>query len=214
MFRWSGDHIGVFNTMGTVARAGPDKGKRSYAARGYFAANAQKPNLHVLCEASVTSVELEGDKAVGVKFIHQSKAHSVDVKREVVVSCGAIQTPQILELSGIGDPEVLEAAGVEYKIENKAVGNNLQDHTLSLVTWELTPGNPTLEVIYDPDVMQGAMKQLMETRGGPLTAISSTQGFFPYKVGRYTMASKTAGVFADCCSSSHPRKSKAASCNL
>jgi choline dehydrogenase-like flavoprotein len=214
MFRWSGDHIGVFNTMGTVARAGPDKGKRSYAARGYFAANAQKPNLHVLCEASVTSVELEGDKAVGVKFIHQSKAHSVDVKREVVVSCGAIQTPQILELSGIGDPEVLEAAGVECKIENKAVGNNLQDHTLSLVTWELTPGNPTLEVIYDPDVMQGAMKQLLETRGGPLTAISSTQGFFPYKVGRYTMASKTAKVFADCCSSSHPRKSKAASCNL
>jgi choline dehydrogenase-like flavoprotein len=130
----------------------------------------------------VTSVKLEGDKAVGVNFTHKSKTHTVDVKREVVVSCGAIQTPQILELSGIGDPEVLEAAGVECKVENKGVGNNLQDHSLALVTWELTPGNPTLEVIYDPDVMQGAMKQLTEAQDGPLTSISSTQGFFPYKV--------------------------------
>lgn len=138
--------------------------------------------MHVLCEASVASVKLEGDKAVGVNFTHQSKAHTVDVKREVVVSCGAIQTPQILELSGIGDPEVLKAAGVECKVENKAVGNNLQDHSLTLVTWELTPGNPTLEVIYDADVMQGAMQQLMEKQAGPLTSISSTQGFFPYKV--------------------------------
>lgn len=127
-------------------------------------------------------MKLDGDKAIGVNFTHQSQAHSVDVKREVVVSCGAIQTPQILELSGIGDPEVLKAAGVECKIENKGIGNNLQDHSLTIVTWELTPGNPTLEVIYDPDVMQGAMKQLMETQGGPLTAISSTQGFYPYKV--------------------------------
>lgn len=182
LFSWSGDHIGIFNTLGTVARVGPNKGKRSYAARGYFAPNAHRPNLHVLCEASVTSVKLDGDKAVGVNFTHQSKAHTVDVKREVVVSCGAIQTPQILELSGIGDPDVLGAAGVECKIENKAVGNNLQDHSLTFVALELAPGNLSLEVIYDADVMQGAMQQLMEKQAGPLTGISSTQGFFPYKV--------------------------------
>lgn len=172
----------MFHTLGTVVRTGPDKGKRSYAARGYFAPNAQRPNLHVLCEAFVTSVELRGDKAVGVNFEHESKAYSVDVKREVVISCGAIQTPQILELSGIGDPEILTAAGVECRVENKGIGSNLQDHTLTTVTWELMPGNPTLEVIYDPGIVQGAMKQLMETQGGPLTAISSTQGFYPYKV--------------------------------
>jgi choline dehydrogenase-like flavoprotein len=184
-FSWSGDHIGVFNTLGTVVRAGLDKGKRSYAARGYSAPNAQRQNLHVLCEAVVSSVELRGDVAVGVNFTHQAKAHIVNVKREVVVSCDAIQTPQVLELSGIGDPEILKAAGVECKVENKGVGNNLQDHTLTTVTWELTPGNPTLEAIYDPDVMQGAVKQFMEEPGGPLTAISSTQGFYPYKVSRY-----------------------------
>ena len=126
-------------------------------------------------------MQLEGNTAVGVNFSHNSQIYSVDVKREVVVSCGALQTPQILELSGIGDPEVLKAAGVECKIENKAVGNNLQDHSLTMFTWELTPNNPTLEVIYIPEVMSDAMKQLAEKQGGPLTAVSSTQGFLSYK---------------------------------
>ena len=137
-------------------------------------------------------MKLEGDKAVGVNFTHRSSSHTVNVKREVVVSCGAIQTPQILELSGIGDPEVLKAAGVECRVENKAVGNNFQDHSLTLISWELEPGNPTLEVIYNPEVAEGAMKQLTEKQGGPMTCISSTQGFFPYKVGdeRYTLLSR------------------------
>jgi choline dehydrogenase-like flavoprotein len=138
--------------------------------------------LHVLCEASVLSVKLEGNTAVGVNFSHNSQTYSVCVKREVVVSCGALQTPQILELSGIGDPDVLKAAGVECKIENKAVGNNFQDHPLTMFTWELTPNNPTLEVIYIPEVMEDAMKQLAEKQGGPLTAVSSTQGFLSYKL--------------------------------
>jgi choline dehydrogenase-like flavoprotein len=130
-------------------------------------------------------VKLEGNTAVGVNFSHNSKSYSVGVKREVVVSCGAIQTPQVLELSGIGDPEVLKAAGVECKIENKAIGNNLQDHALTMFTWELTPNNPTLEVIYIPEVMEDAIKQLTEKQGGLLTGISSTQGFFPYKASEF-----------------------------
>jgi choline dehydrogenase-like flavoprotein len=121
---WSGDHIGFFNTLGAVARAGPNKGNRSYAARGYFEANAGRPNLHVLCAASVTSIELDGNKATGVKFSHGSGTHVVKANREVIVSCGTIQSPQILELSGIGDPEVLKAAGIECKIVNQAVGAN------------------------------------------------------------------------------------------
>lgn len=80
----------------------------------------------------MTSIKLDDDKAVGINFTYQSKPQTVSVTREVIVSCGAIQTPQILELSGIGDPEVLKAAGVESKIVNKAVGNNFQDHVLTV----------------------------------------------------------------------------------
>lgn len=108
--------------------------------------------------------------------------HIVNVKKEVIVSCGVIQSPQLLELSGIGDPEVLKAAGVECKVENLGVGNNFQDHALTIGCYELSPGTMSLDAIYDPAIMADAQKTLMEKQGGPLTGISSCQGFFPYKM--------------------------------
>lgn len=95
---------------------------RSYAARGYFAANAHRPNLHVLTEAMVQRIELNGDTATGVTFVHNGETHTVKTGKEVLVAAGAIQSPQIIELSGIGNPEILRRAGVEPKIENKAIG--------------------------------------------------------------------------------------------
>lgn len=95
---------------------------RSYAARGYFAANAHRANLHVLTEAMVSRIELSGDKATGVSFVHGGESHTVKVGKEVLMAAGAIQSPQLLELSGIGNPEILRRAGVEPKIENKAIG--------------------------------------------------------------------------------------------
>lgn len=144
----------------------------------------------MLCEALVSSVELEGDKATGVNFTHGGRQHQVKAGREVIVSGGTINSPQILELSGIGDPEILKAAGIECKIENKGVGENLQDHSLTAAGYELAPGNFSLEAIYNPDVMADAQKQLMENQAGPLTAISSSQGFFPYKVSETQLSSK------------------------
>jgi choline dehydrogenase-like flavoprotein len=180
---WSGDHIGFYNTLGTVARTGPNRGKRSYAARGYFeTTSASRPNLKVLCEAYCTGLVIEDATAKGVNFTHNGSAHTVSVKHEVIVTGGTIMSPQILELSGIGDPEVLRAAGVELKVENKGVGNNFQDHVVVLTGHTLAPGHASLDSIYDPDVMASAQKTLMETGGGPLTGISSVQGFFPYKL--------------------------------
>lgn len=86
----------------------------------------------MLCDALVTSIELDGDKATGVNFTFEGKSHNVKLNREAIVSCGAIQSPQILELSGIGDPDVLKAAGVECKVENKGVGANFQDHSMTV----------------------------------------------------------------------------------
>lgn len=165
-----------------VARTGPNRGKRSYAARGYFEANKQRSNLKVLCEALSTNVVLEGNTATGVAFLYNGTKHTVHAKKEVIVSCGVIQSPQLLELSGIGDPEVLKAAGVECKVENVGVGNNFQDHSLTISCYDLAPGVMSLDAIYDPAMMAEAQKALMEKAGGPLTGISSCQGFFPYKM--------------------------------
>jgi len=179
---WSGDHIGFFNTLGAVIRTGPNKGKRSYAARGYIEANKERPNLKVLCEAFVNKINLNGSKAVGANITVDGRQYDIPVKQEVIVCGGAYNSPQILELSGIGDPEVLRAAGVQCLIENKAIGANFQDHSLTLLMQAVKPGVITMDTLQQiPEAMQGAMKQYGETGTGPLSRIASMQGFFPYK---------------------------------
>ncbi|KAJ5957706.1 hypothetical protein N7501_011985 [Penicillium viridicatum] len=180
---WSGDHIGFYHTLGAVIRSGPNKGKRSYSARAYYEENrATRPNLKVLCEALVNRVVLDGNKATGVSLTHNGVEYQVSARREVIVSGGTIQSPQILELSGIGDPEVLKAAGVECKIANKGVGANVIDHALTFSIMEVQPGITTLDTLYQvPEAMEAATKQYAEAGGGPLSAVCSMQGFFPAK---------------------------------
>ncbi|KAJ5099068.1 Dehydrogenase citC [Penicillium argentinense] len=180
---WSGDHIGFYNTLGSIVRTGPNKGKRSYAARGYYENNrASRPNLKVLCSALVNKVLLDGNKAVGVSISHKGQEYAVTSKREVIVSGGTLKSPQILELSGIGDPAVLEAAGVECKVVNPAVGNNLQDHSITLAVYDCQPGTLSLDSFHqNPELMAAAQKQYVETGGGPLSCTSTMQGFFPIK---------------------------------
>jgi choline dehydrogenase len=83
----------------------------------------------------VSKIELEkteGDaRATGVQFMFDGHKHSVKAKREVIICGGSINSPQILELSGIGRPDVLRKAGVEVIVENMGVGENLTDHTAS-----------------------------------------------------------------------------------
>ncbi|KAJ5794344.1 Glucose-methanol-choline oxidoreductase [Penicillium paradoxum] len=180
---WNGDHIGFYHTLGSVTRTGPNKGKRSYAARGYYEDNrATRPNLKVLCEALVNRVVLDGTKATGAILTHNGVEYQVSARREVIVSGGTIKTPQILELSGIGNPEILKAAGVECKVANNGVGANVQDHIITLAVVEVKPhvitANTLLQV---PEAMQAAGKQYAETGEGPLSSIFNMQGFFPAK---------------------------------
>ena len=181
---WSGDHIGFYNTLGAVARTGPNRGKRSYAARGYYEPNRMRPNLKVLCEALVNKVALDDDnkKATGVSFSFGGREYNVAAKREVIVCGGTIKSPQILELSGIGDPSVLKAAGVECKVENVGVGANCQDHSLSIVMFEAQPGVATADTLQlVPEAMKAAVEQYEKNKGGPLSSVSSMQGFWPIK---------------------------------
>lgn len=179
---WSGDHIGFYHTLGSIIRTGPNKGKRSYAARGYYEANRSRSNLKVLCSTLVNKINLHGNKATGVNISHEGQTYDLNARREIIVCGGALKSPQILELSGIGDPAVLEAAGVPCKIVNPAVGANLQDHAITFGVFEAQPGIMTLDSLYQvPGAMEGAQKQYVETNGGPLSCTSTMQGFFPAK---------------------------------
>jgi choline dehydrogenase-like flavoprotein len=129
----SGDNQGIWNCPGTVD---PATHKRSYAASAFYTPNAGRPNYKVLTGAQVSHIEMEESggeqKAVAIHYIKDGTEQVVRVGKEVVVSAGSFKSPQILELSGIGNADVLKAAGVEVKVENSGVGKNLQEHLLLL----------------------------------------------------------------------------------
>lgn len=118
-------------------------GKRCSASHAYLHPIAgSRPNLHIATNAQTTRILLERDRAVGVEFVRDGKLVQALADAEVVLSAGAVQSPQILQLSGIGDPAGLEAAGVKPLHALPGVGKNVQDHLDVLLAWE-SPGLKT-----------------------------------------------------------------------
>ena len=106
----------------------------SYAAGAYYEPNASRSNLFLLTEAMAAKIEFQRGNsgevtATGVTFQANGERHTAKANKEVIVSGGAINSPQILELSGIGSPTVLQKAGIEVLVDNPNVGENLNDHT-------------------------------------------------------------------------------------
>jgi choline dehydrogenase len=95
-----------------------------------------RPNLTVLTGALVTRVVLEGQRAVGVEFLHEGAIRRIRARCETVLSLGAINTPKVLMQSGIGDERELAAVGVEVVQHLPGVGRNFQDHILVPCVWE------------------------------------------------------------------------------
>jgi len=110
------------------------RGRRWSAADGYLKQARKRRNLTVLTGATAHRVRLDGRRASGVEYRSGSGAIlTAHAAREVIVSAGAVHSPHLLQLSGIGDPEVLREAGIEPLVELAAVGQNLQDHLSTVV---------------------------------------------------------------------------------
>ncbi|MBO9705306.1 MAG: choline dehydrogenase, partial [Arthrobacter sp.] len=103
------------------------KGQRLSASRAYLRPNRGRPNLTVQTRAFVTKVNFTGDTATGVTYRHNGKTHTVNAG-EVILSGGAINTPQLLQLSGVGDAQHLRNFGIKSVVNLPGVGENLQDH--------------------------------------------------------------------------------------
>jgi choline dehydrogenase len=112
--------------FGRVDRTTLD-GRRSSAARAYLGPARRRPNLTVLTDVLATRVLLEGRRAIGVETLRNGALEAVHAA-EVIVSAGAFNSPQLLQLSGIGPVEWLEAAGVEVRHPLAHVGRHLNDH--------------------------------------------------------------------------------------
>ncbi|MCE5038888.1 choline dehydrogenase [Staphylococcus auricularis] len=102
-------------------------GRRVSASRAYLHPVMSRKNLTVKTRAFVTELHFEGNKVTGVTFKRNGKYHTVNAK-EVILSGGAFNTPQLLQLSGIGDSEHLRSVGIEPRIHLPGVGENFEDH--------------------------------------------------------------------------------------
>lgn len=96
-----------------------------------------RPNLHLLTGHTVTQILFRNLTAYGIKMTSRAdNTTSVAfATKEIVMAAGAVHTPQLLQLSGIGPRDVLEAAGISVRLDLPAVGANFQDHPVAYVTW-------------------------------------------------------------------------------
>ncbi|MDB5397305.1 MAG: glucose-methanol-choline oxidoreductase [Rhodospirillales bacterium] len=113
-------------------------GRRSSSASAYLSPARKRPNLTVVTETHVTRVLFEGVRAVGVEYCRGGQSVQARVAREVILSAGAINSPQLLMLSGIGDGDHLKAHGIDTLVDLKGVGRNLQDHLAGAVKFGCT----------------------------------------------------------------------------
>jgi choline dehydrogenase len=126
------DQEGIVKTQATISR-----GRRMSTAHCYLRPAMRRANLRIITEAPVERVLLDGKRCVGVAYAQGGRIVEVRAGREVVLSAGAVKTPQILELSGIGRPDVLGAHGIAVRHELPAVGENFRDHINARIQWRV-----------------------------------------------------------------------------
>jgi choline dehydrogenase len=103
-------------------------GERWSARKAYLDPIIDRPNVTIVANAFVSRVVFAGKHATGVEVTASGRSQSYHAAREVILAAGAINSPQLLQLSGIGDPDHLRGLGIEVVAERTAVGTNLQDH--------------------------------------------------------------------------------------
>ncbi|KAJ4291454.1 hypothetical protein N0V88_006050 [Collariella sp. IMI 366227] len=169
-----GSALGAFQNHASI---NPSSHTRSYAASGYYTPEvAKRPNLSVLTETLVKRIIFDtssgGDPvATGVEIITKDgETKQVSASAEVILAAGSLQTPQILELSGIGGRDLLEQHGIPVVVENPNVGEHVQDHPIVCQSFEVADGIPSGDVLRDPNVLNAlvGMYQADNAGAGPL----------------------------------------------
>jgi choline dehydrogenase-like flavoprotein len=154
-------------------------GERFSAAKGYLTPNRSRTNLTIETNARVTRILFEEKRAVGAEFIQNGVKRVIRVRREVLLSAGALQSPQILMLSGIGSADVLAKFGIPVVHSLPGVGANLHDHADAIQVYDA----PKLTDLFgvSPTGAWNLLKGIMEwrrQRTGMLTTNFAEAGGF------------------------------------
>jgi choline dehydrogenase-like flavoprotein len=153
-------------------------GRRWSAARGFLAPALRRPNLRLVTGVLVRRLLIENGHAVGVEYETPQGVKTARASAEVVLAAGAVGTPKLLELSGIGDGARLSALGVPVVRHAPGVGENLQDH-LQIRPYYKVSGVPTMNVLYASVWRRPLMAlEYALTRRGPMSMAPSQMGAF------------------------------------
>ena len=153
--------------------------ERSSAASAFLKPVMGRPNLTVRLDAQTLKIDIEAGRAVGVQVAGASGVEAIRAEREVIVSCGAIGSPRLLQLSGIGPAEALRKAGVAVVHDLPGVGSNLQDH-LDLYAISECTGDHTYDRVAQPHRTIWAGLQYLLFKTGPVTSTLFETGGFWY----------------------------------
>ena len=149
------------------------KGLRSNSAFEYLRPASNRKNLTILTGAAVARVLIEEKRATGVEFLQHGVLSRAHARREVILSAGPLQSPKLLELSGIGNAELLRKHGIEVIHELPGVGENLRDHTDVRLSFECSKPITINDVMNSPwRKLREGMKFVFKRQG--LLTISST----------------------------------------
>jgi choline dehydrogenase len=149
------------------------KGRRWSAATGYLHPAMSRPNLTVHTSALVTKVLIDDGQATGVTYLRHGQVETARTAGEVILSAGAVNSPQLLMLSGIGPADHLIETGVEVVADSPGVGANLSDHPALPVIWS----TPRLRGLWEKTGNTGALRWQLTHRGPVASNVAESGGF-------------------------------------
>jgi len=154
------------------------RGVRWNAARAFLQPVRRRPNLAVLTDSVVTRLLFEGRRCSGLELRLGGRTEHVVARREVILAAGAVASPQLLQLSGVGPADLLRSLGVPVRHELQGVGGNLQDHLQLRMAFKVR-GVRTLNTLANsPLAKAGMVLQYVFSHTGPLTMSPSQLGAF------------------------------------
>ncbi|KAK4504458.1 hypothetical protein PRZ48_005374 [Zasmidium cellare] len=159
----------------------PKTRSRSYAATTYLRSAEKRPNFKVVAGAHVQKITFDisrkPPRATGVVYVINGTDHHAKARKEVILSAGAFGSPQLLELSGIGNPDVLKKHGIETLVANTHVGENLQDHAYVPIGYEVKePGLFTLDDFANETLFNEEYEKYITNHTGLLATTSAMSG--------------------------------------
>jgi len=154
------------------------RGRRCSAAAGYLRPARRRPNLRVLTEAPSLKVLVENSEATGVVFAHQGETWRAHASGEVILAAGAIASPPLLQLSGIGPGDLLRRHGVPVLLDLPGVGEDLQDHLQARLVYRCTQPITLNDDVASPVRTLGIGLRYALWRTGPLAISAGYAGGF------------------------------------